>query len=78
LALLSLDSSYFWVLSYRDRVLPHSGSALQRQVDLRLAAISTNLSECRGGGYVSQKNGLELDAFVAKYGRVDGVAYAYV
>jgi methyl-accepting chemotaxis protein len=44
-----LDSSYFWVLSYGDRVLPHSGSALQRQVDLRSAAISTNLSDAAAG-----------------------------
>jgi len=77
LALLSLDSSYFWVLSYRDRVLPH----WERAAEGGRSTFSGHLNElerCRGGGYVSRKNGLALDAFVAKYGRLDGVAYAYV
>ena len=52
-------------------------SALQRQVDLRAAAISTNLSDA-AAGYVSKKSTLELDALIAKYGRLDGVAYAYI
>ena len=54
-----------------------TGNALQRQVDLRAAAISTNLSDA-AAGYVSKKSTLELDALVAKYGRLDGVAYAYI
>jgi HAMP domain-containing protein len=54
-----------------------TGNALQRQVDLRSAAISTNLSDA-AAGYVSKKSTLELDALIAKYGRLDGVAYAYI
>ena len=54
-----------------------TGSALQRQVDLRSAAIATNLSDA-AAGYVSRKNALELDALIAKYGRLDGMAYAYI
>jgi HAMP domain-containing protein len=52
-------------------------NALQRQVDLRSAAIATNLSDA-AAGYVSRRNALELDALIAKYGRLDGVAYAYI
>jgi HAMP domain-containing protein len=51
--------------------------ALQKQVDLRAAAISTNLADA-ATGLVSRKSTLELDALVAKYGRLDGVAYAVV
>jgi HAMP domain-containing protein len=54
-----------------------TGSALQRQIDLRSTAIATNLSDA-AAGYVSRKSRLELDALVAKYGRLDGVAYAFV
>jgi HAMP domain-containing protein len=54
-----------------------TGNALQRQVDLRAAAIATNLSDA-AAGHVSRKNALELDALIAKYGRLDGVAYAYI
>jgi two-component system, cell cycle sensor histidine kinase and response regulator CckA len=54
-----------------------TGNALQRQVDLRSAAIATNLSDA-AAGYVSRRNALELDALIAKYGRLDGVAYAYI
>ncbi len=54
-----------------------TGNALQRQVDLRSAAIATNLSDA-AAGYVSKKSTLELDALIAKYGRLDGVAYAYI
>ncbi len=54
-----------------------TGNALQRQVDLRSAAIATNLSDA-AAGYVSRKSTLELDALIAKYGRLDGVAYAYI
>lgn len=51
--------------------------ALQRQVDLRAAAIATNLADA-AAGLVSRRNSLELDALVAKYGRLDGVAYAFI
>ncbi|HEX7295088.1 MAG TPA: HAMP domain-containing protein [Pyrinomonadaceae bacterium] len=52
-----------------------TSSALQKQVDLRAEAIATNLADA-GAGLVSRKGTLELDALVAKYGRLDGVAYA--
>jgi len=51
--------------------------ALQKQVDLRATAIATNLADA-AAGLVSRKSALELDALVAKYGRLDGVAYALV
>lgn len=54
-----------------------TSSALQKQVDLRAVAIATNLSDA-GAGLVSRRATLELDALVAKYGRLDGVAYAIV
>lgn len=54
-----------------------TGNALQTQVDLRAAAIAANLSDA-AAGYVSRKSALELDALIAKYGRLDGVAYAYI
>jgi HAMP domain-containing protein len=52
-------------------------SALQRQVELRSTALATNLADA-AAGLVSRKSTLELDALVAKYGRLDGVAYAFV
>lgn len=52
-------------------------NALQKQVDLRAAAIAANLADA-SAGFVSRKSTLELDALVAKYGRLDGVAYAFV
>src|SRR5581483_8966554 len=54
-----------------------TNAALQKQVDLRSAAIATNLADA-AAGLVSRKSSLELDALVAKYGRLDGVAYAFV
>ena len=54
-----------------------TSNALQRQVDLRAAAIATNLSDA-AAGHVSRKNVLELDALIAKYGRLSGVAYAFI
>src|SRR5262245_25973422 len=51
--------------------------ALQKQVDHRAAAIATNLADA-AAGLVSRKSTLELDALIAKYGRLDGVAYAFV
>lgn len=54
-----------------------TGNALQKQVDLRADAIAANLADA-SAGFVSRKSTLELDALVAKYGRLDGVAYAFV
>jgi HAMP domain-containing protein len=54
-----------------------TATALQKQVDLRSSAIATNLSDA-AAGFVSRKSTLELDALAAKYGRLDGVAYAFV
>jgi HAMP domain-containing protein len=52
-------------------------NALQKQVDLRSSALATNLADT-AAGFVSRKSTLELDALVAKYGRLDGVAYAFI
>ena len=54
-----------------------AGNALQKQADLRSSAIATNLADA-SAGFVSRRSTLELDALVAKYGRLDGVAYAFV
>jgi len=54
-----------------------TSSALRKQVDFRASAIATNLSDA-AAGHVSRRNTLELDALTAKYGRLEGVAYAYV
>jgi HAMP domain-containing protein len=54
-----------------------TADALQKQVDLRASAIATNLSDA-AAGFVSRKSTLELDALIAKYGRLDGVAYAFI
>lgn len=51
--------------------------ALQKQVDLRSSALATNLADA-AAGFVSRKSTLELDALVAKYGRLDGVSYAFI
>lgn len=54
-----------------------TGNALQRQVDLRSTALATNLADA-AASLVTRKSTLELDALVAKYGRLDGVAYALI
>ena len=54
-----------------------TSSALRKQVDFRASAIATNLSDA-AAGHVSRRNTLELDSLTAKYGRLEGVAYAYV
>ena len=54
-----------------------TSSALHKQVNFRASAIATNLSDA-AAGHVSRRNTLELDALVAKYGRLEGVAYAFV
>ena len=54
-----------------------TSEALQKQVDLRATAIATNLSDA-AAGLVSRKSALELDVLIAKYGRLDGVTYAFI
>jgi two-component system cell cycle sensor histidine kinase/response regulator CckA len=54
-----------------------TGNALRKQVDFRSSAIATNLSDA-AAPYVSRRSVLELDALVAKYGRLEGVAYAFI
>jgi len=54
-----------------------TGNALHRHVEYRAVAIATNLSDA-SAGHMSRRNTLELDALIAKYGRLDGVAYAYI
>jgi HAMP domain-containing protein len=54
-----------------------TGNALQRQVELRSSALAANLADA-AAGFVTRKSTLELDALVAKYGRLDGVAYALI
>ena len=54
-----------------------TNNALQKQVDLRAAAIAANLADA-ATGLVSRKSTLELDALIAKYDRLEGVAYAFV
>jgi HAMP domain-containing protein len=54
-----------------------AGNALRKQVNLRATAIATNLADA-SAGFVARKSSLELDALVAKYGRLDGVAYAFI
>ena len=54
-----------------------TSGALRKQVDYRASAIATNLSDA-AAGHVSRRNTLELDAIAAKYGRLEGVAYAYI
>ena len=54
-----------------------TNNALEKQVELRSTAIATNLADA-AAGLVSRKSTLELDALVAKYGRLDGVAYAFL
>ena len=54
-----------------------TGDALHKQVDYRAMAIATNLSDA-SAGHMARRNTLELDALIAKYGRLDGVSYAYI
>lgn len=54
-----------------------TGNALQKQVDLRSTALASNLADA-ATPFVTRKSTLDLDALVAKYGRLDGVAYALI
>lgn len=47
------------------------------QIDSRAAVVATTLSDATAG-HVSKRNFLELHAFVTKYARLDGVAYAFI
>ena len=58
-------------------VYHYTNDALQKQVDLRATAMATNLADA-AAGFVSRRSTLELDALAAKYGRLDGVAYALI
>ena len=58
-------------------VYHYTNDALQKQVDLRATAMATNLADA-AAGFVSRRSTLELDALVAKYGRLNGVAYALI
>jgi HAMP domain-containing protein len=54
-----------------------TGNALRKQVEFRSSAIATTLSDA-AAPYMSRRGVLELDALVAKYGRLEGVAYAFI
>jgi HAMP domain-containing protein len=58
-------------------VYHYTNDALQKQVDLRATAMATNLADA-AAAFVSRRSTLELDALAAKYGRLDGVAYALI
>ncbi|HWO40268.1 MAG TPA: HAMP domain-containing protein [Candidatus Eisenbacteria bacterium] len=51
--------------------------ALKEQLGHRVAAIATNLSDAAAGP-LSRRNHLELHALVAKYARLEGIAYATI
>jgi sensor histidine kinase regulating citrate/malate metabolism len=53
------------------------GRALRTEIDQRALAIATNLSTA-AAGHVMSKNILELYALLAKYARLNGVAYAFI
>ena len=53
------------------------GRALRTEIDQRALAVTTNLSHAAVGHVVS-KNILELYALLAKYARLNGVAYAFI
>lgn len=53
------------------------GQALKRQVDERAYLVATNLGDATAG-HLLKRNLLDVHAFVAKYARLDGVAYVFV
>lgn len=53
------------------------GRALRTEIDQRALAITTNLSNA-AVSHVMSKNILELYALLAKYARLNGVAYAFI
>lgn len=53
------------------------GRALRTQIDQRGRIVAASLSDA-AAGYVAGKNVLELDALIAKFARLDGVAYAFI
>jgi HAMP domain-containing protein len=58
-------------------VYQFTGSALRRQLDQQASVIATNLSDA-ASGLIMGKNILELHALIAKYARLDGVAYVFI
>jgi methyl-accepting chemotaxis protein len=54
-----------------------TGRVVRDQIDSRATIIATTLSDATAG-YVSKRSYLELHAFVTKYARLDGVAYAFI
>jgi two-component system cell cycle sensor histidine kinase/response regulator CckA len=53
------------------------GQALNRQADQRAYLLAANLGDAIAG-HLLKRNLLEVHAFVAKYGRLEGVAYVFV
>lgn len=53
------------------------GRALRSQLDRQASMIATNLSDV-AAGYIAAKQTLGLYAYVAKYARLDGVAYTFI
>lgn len=51
--------------------------ALRLQLDRQASAIATNLSDV-AAGYIAARQNLGLYAYVTKYARLDGVAYAFI
>jgi len=54
-----------------------TAGALKGQLGHRVSAIATNLSDAAAGP-LSKRNHLELHALVAKYARLEGIAYATI
>jgi methyl-accepting chemotaxis protein len=53
------------------------GGVLREQHNKRASAITTNLSDA-AAGYVLSRNVLQLNSLIAKYARLNGVAYALI
>jgi two-component system cell cycle sensor histidine kinase/response regulator CckA len=51
--------------------------ALRTQIDRRVSTITANLSDA-AAGLMSSRQSLEMRALVARYSRIDGVAYVFV
>jgi nitrogen fixation/metabolism regulation signal transduction histidine kinase len=53
------------------------GSILRERFDQQTSFIATNLADS-AAGYVASRDVLQLHTLVAKYGRLEGVAYAFI
>jgi HAMP domain-containing protein len=62
------------ILAAAGRFLAES---LRKQMDKRVSSIALNLGDA-SAGYLASRDALRLHALVAKYGLIDGVAYASV